>query len=95
MIVDRFGGIDPLKNVQNTQKAAQRTAYVQSTDSITVSAEAQEMAETYYASEIASQTPDVRADKIAEIREKIKDPNYITNAMVDIAADRFMDSLGI
>ncbi len=95
MIIDRLGGIDPLKNVQNTQKAAQKSAYVQGRDSITVSAEAQEMAEAYYASEVAAQTPDVRMDKIAEIKEKIKDPNYITSAMVDVAAERFMDSLGI
>ena len=94
MVIDRLGGIDPLKNLQNTQKTY-KTQMPNNADSINLSNEARELAEEYYVSEIAAQTPDVRADKIAAIKEKIKDPAYINNAVINVVADRIMDAYGI
>ena len=45
--------------------------------------------------QIAAETPDVRADRIAEIKAKIKDPSYLNSAVVASAADRIMASFGI
>ena len=56
---------------------------------------AKEMAEMYYMNQVAAETPDVREDKIAEIREKLKDPSYLNNAVIASAAEHIMESFGI
>ena len=94
MMIDRLGGIDPLKNVQNTQKS-HRAGNGSKPDSISVSAEAKELAEAYQAMEAANAAPDVRSDRVAEVMQKIKDPSYINNSVVDLVADRIMDVYGL
>jgi negative regulator of flagellin synthesis FlgM len=64
-------------------------------DSISVSAEAKELSEVYYALEAAGTAPDVRADRVAEVLEKLKDPSYINKSVVDLVADRIMDAYGL
>ena len=93
-MIDRLGGIDPLKNVQNTQKT-HRVNEAANPDSISVSAKAKELSEVYSAIETAGAAPDVRADRVAEVMEKIKDPAYINKSVVDLVADRIMDVYGL
>ena len=89
MRIDQIGGINPLNNVQNT-KRTQNAGSVKSTpDSISVSAEA------YYLKGIADETPDVRADLVAQIKEKIKDANYLNPQTISATADRIMQAYGI
>ena len=79
-MINGINSINPLNNVQETRKS-ESAAKVRSTesDSISVSKEAEKMAEAYYLDKVAAETPDVRADRIAEVREKIKDPKSIIN----------------
>jgi negative regulator of flagellin synthesis FlgM len=95
MVIDRLGGIDPLKNVQNTQKTAVKSSVKSEADSIAISNEAREMAEVYYMNEVAAETPDVRSDLVAQIKEKIKDPSYLNQAVISSTADRILDSYGL
>lgn len=95
MVIDRLRGTDPLSNLQNTQKSQYKGGVKPAPDSINISDEAKEMAEAYYASEVAASTPDVRADRIAEVKEKIKNPAYINQAVLNTVADRIMDAFGI
>lgn len=95
MMINQIGGIDPLKNVQSTQKAVNKTVNSYGPDTVSVSAEAREMAEAYYLSEVAAETPDVRTDLVAEVKERIKNPEYINSAVVSSVADRFLDSIGL
>ena len=44
---------------------------------------------------VANETPDVRADRVAEVKEKLKDPNYLNNAVINSAADKFLSALGL
>ena len=53
------------------------------------------MAALYYANKVSAETPDVRSDRIAAVKEKIKDPSYLNNAVIDSAADRIMTSFGL
>ncbi len=94
MMIDRLGGIDPLKNVQNTQKT-HRVKETAQPDSINVSEEARERAEVFYAMEAAASSPDVRTERVTEVMDKIKDPAYVDKAVVDIVADRLLDVFGI
>lgn len=95
MIIDRLGGIDPLKNVQKTHKNTTNSGIPTGHDSINISDEARQMAEAYYLAEVAAGTPDVRADRVAEVREKIQDPAYLSADVLSSAADSIMDSFGL
>jgi negative regulator of flagellin synthesis FlgM len=94
MVIERLGGIDPLKNIQNTQKTSGKNASSTTPDSIAISDEAKEMSEIYFMNEVAAGTPDVRADRIAEVKEKIKDPQYLNPKTIASTADKIMESFG-
>ena len=54
-----------------------------------------EMAEAYYLSEVAAETPDVRSERVAQVREKIKDPAYLNAQTISSTADKILDSFGL
>ena len=91
-MIDKIGGINPLNNVQNSHRVAAKSNVSVGVDSISVSKEAQEMAEAYYLSEVAAETPDVRADLVDQVKAKIQDPNYINDAVIDSVADKILAS---
>jgi len=94
-MIDKIGGVNPLNNVQNT-KRTQGTGNVKSSpDSISVSSEAKEMAQAFYLKGIADETPDVRMDLVEQIKQKIKDPSYLSNEVINSAAEKIMSSYGL
>ncbi|MCQ2591674.1 MAG: flagellar biosynthesis anti-sigma factor FlgM [Treponema sp.] len=95
MMINGVNSVNPLNNVQNIRKTGNSTRVTSDADSISVSKEAVEMAEAYYLDKVAAETPDVRADKIAEIKAKIKDPAYLSDAVIQSAAEKFMTSIGL
>lgn len=92
MMINKLGGINPLDNLQNSHRVAPKSQVAAKGDSISVSKEAQEMAEAYYLSEVAAQTPDVRADLVEQVKLKIQNPDYINDAVIDSTADRILES---
>ena len=92
MMIDKIGGINPLNNVQNSHRVAAKSNVSAGVDSISVSKEAQEMAEAYYLSEVAAETPDVREDLVAQVKAKIQDPAYINDIVIDSVADKILES---
>ena len=94
MTIDRIGSIDPIqpgkKSGQNGRVSPQDKA-----DSISLSAEAMEKGEIYQAMEIVSSASDIRADRIAELREKINDPSYINDTVLKATAEKIMDAFGL
>lgn len=95
MSIEKLGGINAINNLQNTRRTngTEKSSYV--ADSVSVSAEAKAMAETYYMKQVSSETPDVRADKIAEIKSKIQNPNYLNESVIASAAEHIMESFGL
>ena len=94
-MINSVNSVNQVNNVQNLRKT-ENTAKVRSdSDSISVSAEAEKMAEVYYLDQVAKETPDVRADRIAEVKAKLQDPNYLNNVVLNSAADKFLSALGI
>lgn len=96
MMVQNINGINPLNNIQNTRRTteAARNISVSSSDSINVSDEAKEAAKVYFLNKVADETPDVRSDLVAAVKEKIKDPNYLNSAVIGATADRILESFG-
>ena len=95
-MVQNINGINPINNVQNSRRTngMERTSITDTSDSINVSDEAKEAARAYLLSQVAEETPDVRSDLVASVKEKIKDPNYLNSVTIGSAADRILDSWG-
>ena len=94
MTVDPVGPVDPISNARKIDKPA-RPRPAGGADSVNVSSEAKSMAEIYAAKEIASNSPEIRADRVAEAKRKLQDPNYITDTVINEVADRLRESFGI
>ena len=94
-MIDKISGINPINNVQGTRRTQEPTKTSSLTDSISVSSKAKEMAEMYYMNQVAAETPDVRTELIAQIKEKIKDSSYLSAEVINSAAEKIMSSFGI
>ena len=94
-MIDKIGGLNPLNNVQNIRKTDNAAKVSSQTDSISVSKEAVEKAEAYYLDKVAAETPNVRADRIAEVKSKIKDPSYLSDEVILSTAEKVMSGFGI
>lgn len=95
MMIGRIDNVNPLNNVQNVRRAQAKDNIYSTADQVSVSDEAKAAAESYYLNQVASETPDIRQDLVAAIKEKIKDPNYLNQAVVESTADRILASYGL
>ena len=92
MTIDRISPLDP---IQPGKKPGQANKVRESggADSISISTEAQEKAELFRLRQLAAAAPEVRADKVAELKEKINDPSYLDEKIINATADRLIDAL--
>ena len=95
MMINGVNSINSLNNVQNLRKTENSAKVTDNADSIQVSKEALEKAEAYYLEKVAAETPNVRADRIAEIKAKIKDPSYLSDAVIKSTVEKFLTSIGL
>lgn len=94
MTIEGLGPVDPVSKYNKTEKTT-KPAKKEKADSIDVSSEAKSMGELYKTTESVKQSPDVRADRVAEVKEKLKDPSYISDTVIDSVADKLMEMFDI
>ena len=94
MTIDRLNGIDTVKPVQPIQRT-QRTEVLNKADAVSVSSEARVLSDANIALEAVRNAPDIREDKVAEVKKKFEDPSYINNALLELVADRILDDYGL
>jgi len=94
MNINGLGPIDPISR-QNKNNNISKPAALGDKDSIRISSDAKAMAEVYNATETVKASADVRMDRIEEVREKLKDPSYIDNKVVESVADSVMEMFGL
>ena len=92
MTIDRVGPIDPIQPGKRPGKTGQVHESPKS-DSISISSEAQERAELLRTQELAAAAPDVRLERVAELKEKINDPSYINESIINATANKLIDTL--
>ena len=92
MTIDRVGPIEPIQPDKKPGRANQVNESPK-TDSISISSEAQARAELYRVREMAASAPESRADRVAELRERINDPAYINDRVMNATADRLINAL--
>lgn len=94
MKIDRMGSVDPLRKYNKTTQATKTTGKEKG-DTISVSAEAKNRAELFRASEIAKSAPDIRMDRVEEVKRKLQDPSYIDEKVLESVADSIVDLFGL
>jgi negative regulator of flagellin synthesis FlgM len=94
MTINRVGPTDPINNVNKANKV-QKQQPQNSQDSIKVSKSAIDKSELIKAASIANNAPDIRADKVAEIKAKLEDPNYINDKVINSVAEKIMEDFGL
>ena len=94
MNVERLGPLEPVAKQNKANKAAQPVKK-SGADSIKISQDAKAMGEVYKVAEIVKSTSDVRMDRVQEVKEKLKDPAYIDNEVVESVADSVLDVFGL
>lgn len=94
MTVDRIGSIDPIQNSKKTGKP-ETVQKKGDSDSVSLSHEAVEKGDLYQAIEVVSSVADVRSEKIAELKQKINDPAYINDTVINETAEKIMDLFGL
>ena len=94
MTIEKVG---PLEPIQPAKKPGinNRVNENPTKDSIVLSSEALEKGDFYQAVELVSTAPDARADRIEELRNKINDPSYINDIVLQGTADNIMEAFGL
>jgi len=92
--MEKIGNIRSVELVQSRIPKANSTNKSAKGDSVSISREAFDKYERLQAVEtVKSSAPDVRADRVAEIKAKINDPNYINDEIISKTADNIMNML--
>ena len=95
MAIEGIGPVDPVPNYQPVDRAA-AAGPVGNADSVDISAEARAVGDALrIATEIALNSPDIRADLVGEATHNLQDPGYPNAAVLDTVSDRILDSFGI
>ena len=92
MAIDKIGPINNYNEYKKINKKgpAKKTDL---SDSVSISKEAINMAENSKIMEIIKNTPDVRTDRVNEIKAKINNPDYINRDIIDKVAEKIIESL--
>ncbi len=94
MTIERVGLPDPISKYNKAAKP-QKATKKESTDSISFSKDAKAKAEIYSAAENVKMSPDIRMDRVEEMKRKLEDPTYITEKMIEEVAEKLMEQFNI
>ena len=92
MTIDRVGPIEPIQPGKKPGRVGQVNDSPKA-DSISISSEAQERAELLRAQELVAAAAEVRAERVAEMKEKINDPSYLNDQIINATANKLIDTL--
>jgi len=94
MTIDRLGPLDPLSKFNKTDKP-EKLAKEVTADSVAVSEEARHSASLRQTADIVRSAPDVRMDRVEEVKAKLQKPDYVDDAVINTVADRLLDVFGV
>ena len=90
MTINNISGVNSIKPCSGIEKSA-KAVKIPEQDTITLSSEAK----VFAISEELNAVPDIRMDKVEAAIQKIKDPDYINQSVINNVADKIADMLGI
>ncbi len=95
MVIDKIGNINNIVDTKNT-KPVSRNKSIDKSDSVQISSEAKSAAEQAKISQIVKDTPDVRAEKVRDIKARIAEGTYDKfddNKVLEMVAEKIATQL--
>lgn len=93
MMIEKLNVTNPVASIQKIARK-EGLSSLNSHDCVTLSKDAEKLAEIHLAIKTAKMSSDVRADKVDEMRAKFADPSYV-NSVIDGLAESIMDAYGL
>lgn len=94
MTIDRVGPVDPVSKLNKTNKTNTITKS-NNGDMVNVSEEARRSASLQQMADIVRSTPDIRMDRVEEVKAKLQNPDYIDETVMNSVADSILDVFGL
>lgn len=94
-MIDKVNYVSPVNNLQSTKRSSNVANSQRASDEISVSEEAKAAAEAMYLKQVADETPDIRQDLVEEIKLKIQDPDFFSDATIAATADQILSAYGL
>ena len=91
MTINRIGHVEPVPPGKRPGRNDQ-VGGADRTDTINLSREAIEKAEVYQVVELIKATPELDEVRIAELRQKIDDPSYLNDRIINATADKIVSA---
>jgi len=91
MTVDRIGHVDPIPPGKKPGRS-ERAGGNDKADIISVSAEASKQAERYQVLELIKSAPELDEARIIELRQKIDDPAYLNDRVINATAENILNA---
>ncbi|MCL2764462.1 MAG: flagellar biosynthesis anti-sigma factor FlgM [Treponema sp.] len=91
MTVNRIGHVEPILSGKRPGRSEQ-VGGNDKADTINLSAQAMEKAERYQVLELIKSAPELEEARIIELRQKIEDPSYINEKVVNATADNIVNA---
>ncbi len=89
-MLGKINGINPISNTTRIEETV-KTKSVAGSDSISISSDAEKMSRLHALREKVAQTPDIRQDKIDEVMNQMKNPDFINDKVLSVVADKLME----
>ena len=91
MTIDRIGPIEPIPPGKKPGRSEQVGGNDKG-DIISVSAEASKQAERYQVLELIKSAPELDEARIVELRQKIDDPAYLNDKIINATAENILNA---
>ncbi|MDR1836776.1 MAG: flagellar biosynthesis anti-sigma factor FlgM [Treponema sp.] len=91
MTVNRIGHVEPIPPGKKPGRS-ENVGGNERTDTINLSAEAMEQAERYQVMELIKSAPELDDARIAELRQKIDDPAYLNERVINATAENILSA---
>jgi len=92
-MIEKINVTSPITTVANDVVKGDVSSF-NTRDSVTLSKDAERLAEIHLAMSVAKSAPDIRMDKVAEMKEKFSNPSYL-DSIISNLADNIMEAYGL
>lgn len=95
MVIDKIGNVNNIVDPKSTRNVSKEKATKKS-DSLEISTEGKKAAEVSRYTQMVKETPDIRADRVREIKEQIKNGTYDKfndNKVLEMVAEKIAINL--
>lgn len=89
-MLGKISGINPISNMSRIEETV-KTKTVIGSDSVSISSDAEKMSQLLALREKVAQAPDIRQDKVEEVMNQMKNPDFINDTVLSAVADKLME----